>query len=305
MPARRFAAVAATLSLAVPAAAAAATGPAHATGGTTGGRSGAVVLRTGLDVALLDKSVHVPLTTSLNEVHAPAEAARTTLTVTLDGVEQGRPVDVLRADTATARATADRRRSEGYANLVHAKIRIPGLPLLPLIEVQQVTSRAVCEAGGKPAATANLLGAVSVLGKKVTLTTGGTTKVEVPGVGEVRLDLSRTTTTSRTAAAAALGLTVSVNPLKLNVAEVRGRVTLAEATCETPEAAPATPGAKNTGLKPQTAAHASAAPAGKNLAETGGSSLTPYLAGAAALLVAAGGGALAVTRRRAAARGQD
>ena len=80
-----------------------------------------------------------------------------------------------------------------------------------------------------------MLGPVTVLGKRVTLTAGGPTRVDVPGVGEVTLDLSKTRTTSRTAAATALRLKVSVNPLKLNVAEVKGEVTLAEATCETPK----------------------------------------------------------------------
>ena len=69
---------------------------------------------------------------------------------------------------------------------------MPGLPLLSLIEVEKVTSKAVCEAGRKPVAESNLLGAVTVLGKKVTLSAGGTTRVEVPGVGEVTLDLSKT-----------------------------------------------------------------------------------------------------------------
>ncbi|MEV8477245.1 SCO1860 family LAETG-anchored protein [Streptomyces sp. NPDC051173] len=267
-------------------------GPAHATGSGSGsgsggqGKSGAAVLRTGLDVALLDKTVHVPLHASLNEVHAPADADKTALTVTLDGVEKGKPVDVLRADAATARATADRNKAEGYARLVHARVHVPGLPLLPLIEVQQVTSTAVCEAGGKPTATSNLLGSVSVLGRKVTLTPNGPTKVAVPGVGDVRLDLSRTTTTSRTAAASALALDVSVNPLKLNVADVRGSVTLAETTCETPAGAAPT---KRTPAEPVAA---------KGLAETGGGSATPYVVGAAAVLVAVGGGALVMARRR-------
>ncbi|PAU49287.1 SCO1860 family LAETG-anchored protein, partial [Streptomyces albireticuli] len=309
MPVRRRAvrlAVAATALTAV--ATGTAAGPAAATGGTgttagsatrgddtsVSGTSGAVVLRAGLDIGLLDKTVRVPLDTSLNEVKAPANADRNALAVTLDGVEQGRPVSVLRADTATARATADGRKAEGYANLVHAKVRLPGLPQLSLVEVQQVTSRAVCEAGRRPTAKANVLGGLSVLGKRVTLTATGPTKVSVPGVGEVRLDLSRTATTSRTAAAAALELKVSVNPLRLNVAEVEGQVTLARATCETPSGAartpspatpPATPGG---GAKPQTAAHvpAKAVPAkatGADLAETGGGSATPYVAGAAAV----------------------
>ncbi|MBB5118377.1 hypothetical protein FHS36_001809 [Streptomyces eurocidicus] len=321
MPARRRAvrlAVAATALTVV--ATGTAAGPAAATGTTPGngaraqgtsvdGTSGAVVLRAGLDIGLLDKTVHVPLDTSLNEVKAPANADRTALTVTLDGVEQGHPVTMLRADTATARATADGRTAEGYANLVHAKVRLPGLPQLSLIEVQQVTSRAVCEAGRQPTAEANVLGSVSVLGKRVTLTAAGPTKVSVPGVGEVRLDLSRTATTSRTAAAAALELKVSVNPLRLNVAEVEGQVTLARATCETPRGGggtgPAAPsGTPLPGTKPQTAAHvpakpaAPATPAGPDLAETGGGSATPYVAGAAGVLVAAGAGAVVLGRRR-------
>lgn len=68
-------------------------------------------------------------------------------------------------------------------------------------------------------AESNLLGSVTVFGKRVTVTAGGPTEVQVPGVGSVRLDLSKTSTTSRTAAATALQLKVSVNPLKLNVAE--------------------------------------------------------------------------------------
>ncbi|MGK5733449.1 SCO1860 family LAETG-anchored protein [Streptomyces sp. URMC 124] len=319
MPARRFAA----LGAAVTAVATAAAGPAYAAGGPAGsgpaesGRSGAVVLRTGLDVSLLDKTVHVPLRTSLNAVHAPAGADETALTVALDGVDGGKPVDVLRADVATARATADATKAEAYANLAHARVHVPGLPLLSLVEVEKVTSRAVCAAGGKPAATSNLLGAVTVLGRKTTLTTAGTTRVEVPGVGAVRLDLSRTATTSRTAAATALRLKVTVNPLRLNVAEVRGEVTLAEATCETPPGVPngpvaqperahATPAARRQGAA-RTAEEPAARekPAAKDLAATGAGSVTPYVAGGAALLVAAGAGALAVTRRRAAARRGD
>ncbi|MGA4861073.1 SCO1860 family LAETG-anchored protein [Streptomyces lavendulocolor] len=299
-------------TLAAAAVAAFAAGPAlltapaaHATGGE--GRASAVVLRTDLDVALLNKAVHVPLTATLNEVHAPASARRTALTVTLDGVEQGRPVSVLKADVATAQATADGRRAEGRTELARAKVHVPGLPLLSLIELEKVTARALCEAGGQPVAEANVPGRVTVLGKRVTLTAGGPTKVEVPGVGEVTLTLSGTRTTSRTAAATALALTVSVNPLKANVADVTGTITLAEATCESPKtpaaaAAPATPtapaAAKPADVRPQTAGE----PPEANLAETGGSSLTPYLAGGSLALLAGGAGALALTRRARAAR---
>ncbi|ORT57534.1 SCO1860 family LAETG-anchored protein [Streptomyces sp. CB03238] len=272
---------------------------AHATGGGEG-RASAVVLRTDLDVSLLDKTVHVPLKATLNEVQAPASARKTALTVTLDGVEQGRPVSVLTADVATAKATADARRAEGHTNLAHATLHVPGLPLLSLIEVEKVTSRAVCEAGEQPVAEANLLGRVTVLGKRVTLTAGGPTKVDVPGVGEVTLDLSTTRTTSRTAAATALALTVSVNPLKANVADVTGTVTLAEATCESPTAPPKPAEARTVGVQPQSAGE----PQQANLAETGGSSLTPYLAGGSLALLTAGSAALTLTRRARAARGR-
>ncbi|MEU9983995.1 SCO1860 family LAETG-anchored protein [Streptomyces sp. NPDC050856] len=261
---------------------------AHATDGAGGGRAGAAVLRTGLDVSLLDKGVRVPLRTALNEVRAPASAERTALTVTLDGAERGKPVSVLRADVATAKATADERAAEGHTNLVNARVHVPGLPLLSLIEVEKVTSRAVCEAGKRPVATSRLLGRVTVLGKRVTPAASGTTRVDVPGVGEVRLDLSKTHTTSRTAAATALALRVSVNPLKLNVAEVTGTVTLAEATCRTPLAPLPRPDVKpQTGDRPET----------PDLAETGGSPTTPYVAGGAAALLAAGAGALVLARR--------
>ncbi|MDN3295077.1 SCO1860 family LAETG-anchored protein [Streptomyces ficellus] len=304
MPARRSAAAAAAVALATgPLALAAPT--AHATGGE--GRASAAVLRTGLDVSLLNKTVNVPLKATLNEVTAPASAEKTALTVTLDGVDGGRPVSVLRADVASAKATVDARRAEGRVTLANAKVHVPGLALLSVIQLEKVTSRAVCEAGKRPVAEANVLGRVTVLGKKVTLTAGGPTRVDVPGVGQVTLDLSQTRTTSRTAAATALALTVSVNPLKLNVAEVTGTVTLAEATCESPRtpAAAEPPAAKPAGVQPagvqpQTGSDRTEA----NLAETGGNSATPYLAGGSVALLAAGAGALTLTRRaRARSRG--
>ncbi|MFJ4712545.1 SCO1860 family LAETG-anchored protein [Streptomyces sp. NPDC088785] len=280
--------------------------PAAATGdhGGGGGKAGAVVLRTGLDVSLLNKTVNVPLRVALNEVQAPASAEKTALTARLDGVGGGQPFSVLRADVAKARATVDDRRAEGFTQLVHAKVHVPGLPLLSLIEVDQVTSKALCEAGRKPVAQSNVLGSVTVLGKKVTLTAGGTTRVEVPQIGEVSLALSETSTTSTTAAASALHLKVSVNPLKLNVAEVNGEVTLAGATCTAPKAAPAED-PKPQGGKPAEPVKAApvedkAAPkpeAKADLAETGGNANTPYIVGGAVVLLAAGGGAVAMARK--------
>ncbi|MEU2071900.1 SCO1860 family LAETG-anchored protein [Streptomyces anulatus] len=309
--------------------------PAHAAPATptTGGegRATAVVLRTGLDVSLLNKSVQVPLKVTLNEVQAPASAEKTALSVNVDGVEGGAPVSVLRADVATANATVDEHRAEGHTNLAKARIHVPGLPVLSLIEVEKVTSKAVCEVGRKPVAESNVLGHVAVLGKKVTLSAGGPTRVAVPGVGEVSLDLSKTVTTERTAAATALQLKVSVNPLNLNVAEVEGEVTLAEATCETPKGpkTPEKPGSTDGGstgggstggggdtggdqgdggtsggdVKTQTGSDTGTAPTEANLAETGGSSTTPYIAGGAALLLAVGAGATVLARRRAGSQG--
>lgn len=292
LPARRLATVATATALTAAPVVMGAAGPAHATGDE--GRASAVVLRTGLDVSLLNKTVNVPLAVSLNEVQAPRSAEKATLTAELNGVDGGRPFSVLNAEVAQSRATVEDGRAEGYANLAHAKVHVPGLPLLSLIEVGQVTSKATCEAGKEPTASSNLLGDVTVLGKKVTLTAGGTTNVEVPGVGEVRLDYSRTEQTSRTAAATALELKVSVNPLKLNVAEVEGTLTLAKATCETPaepeqQAEPSTEPAGD--VKPQ------GEPADEGLAETGGNSMTPYIAGGAVALLLAGGGAVAFARR--------
>ncbi|MDX2596812.1 MULTISPECIES: SCO1860 family LAETG-anchored protein [Streptomyces] len=287
MPARRLAAVATVTALtAAPAALGA--GAAHATTGH--GRASAVVLRTGLDVSLLNKTVNVPLAVSLNDVKAPASAERTTLTARLDGVDGGRPFTVLGAQVASARATANGHLAEGSVRLVHARVHVPGLPLLSLIDVGTVTAKATCAAGRKPVASANVLGAVTVLGKRVTLTAGGPTEVKVPGVGDVRLDLSQRRTTSRTAAATALRLKVSINPLKLNVADVEGTVTLAAATCEAPVKHTVPSQAPTADVKPQGTQ--------ADLAETGGSSATPYIAGGALALLLAGGGAVTVARRR-------
>lgn len=325
MPARvrRVAAVATATALAAGPAALAGADTAHARGGQ--GRASASVLRTGLDVALLDRTVHVPLAVSLDEVHAPRSAARTALTAELDGVAGGRSFSVLRADVAEAKATADDEKAEASTRLVHARLHVPGLPLLSLVELGTVTSKATCEAGRAPVAASQLLGSVTVLGKKVSISTGGATHVKVPGAGEVRLDLSQRETTSRTAAATALELTVSVNPLHLNVAEVTGTLTLAESTCETPPAHEPEQGQgqeqeKGQGQEqgrgesqgagrtkgpttaapatPATDVKAQGAPAEADLAQTGGGSHTLYLAAAAAALLLAGGAAVARARRR-------
>ncbi|MFD7698439.1 SCO1860 family LAETG-anchored protein [Streptomyces caelestis] len=293
MPARRLVAAAAAAALTAGPAALAGAGPAHATEGH--GTASAAVLRTGLDVSLLNKTVHAPLTVSLNEVRAPRSARKTALTASLDGVDGGKPFSVLRAEAADARATVNGDRAEASATLAEARLHVPGLPLLSVVELEAVSSKAVCEAGRSPHASTTLPASVTVLGERVALSSGGPTHVEVSGVGEVRLDLSRTGTTSTTAAATALRLEVSVDPLKLNVAEVDGTLTLAEAACEAPAAPVAREEAAD--VQPQGARAERAAPTGADLAATGGDSTTPYVAGGAIALLAAGGGAVALARR--------
>ncbi|MDF9812491.1 hypothetical protein M2266_001722 [Streptomyces sp. SPB162] len=256
LPARRSAAaIGAAVALAAGALAVAPAAQAHPSGtsggasgsGSERGRSTATVLRAGLDVSLLNKTVDVPLNVSLNDVKAPADADETALTAKLAGVDNGKPFTMLRADVATARATADAHKAEGYANLVRAEVHLPGLPLLSLIRIEAVTSKATCEAGRKPTASATLAG-VRVLDKKISLTaTGPATKVAVPGVGEVSLDLSKTWITTRTAAATGLELKVKVNPGHLNVADVSGTVTLVKAACEAPKVIDPTTGGTHGG----------------------------------------------------------
>ncbi len=202
---------------------------ASATGAAT-----AVVLRTGLDVSLLNNTAHLPLNVSVNDVHAPADAHRALLTARLDGVDGGRQFDVLRADVATSHATADDRRSQGSTNLTHAVVRLPGLSSAGLVGVEAVTSTATCEVGKQPTAHITMAGDVTVLGKKVSVTTRGTVHVDVPGVGQVALELAKKTSTTSTAAATALELDVAVTPGHLNVATIKGTVTLAQATCRMP-----------------------------------------------------------------------
>lgn len=252
VPARRTAAVGAAVALAAGAAAFAPAGPAAQAAPApataySGGTSAASVLRADLDVSPAARTVDVPVHASLNDVRAPGDARETALTVTVGhGVEAGRPVDLLRARVATATATVDGDTAEGYADLADARIHLPGLPLLSLVSLDAVTSRATCRAGHTPTAYSHLVG-VTVLGQHVSLHAVGTTTVDVPGVGRVGLALTRTATTSRTAAATALRLAVHVDPLSLGVADVSGEVTIARATCRTPQPAGGTSGGSTSG----------------------------------------------------------
>ena len=132
MPARRWATVATATALAAGPATLAGTGSAHAS--TDQGRASAVVLRTGLDVSLLNKTVNVPLKVALNEVQAPASAEKTALTAKLDGVNAGQPFSVLRADVATAKATVE----DGKADIAIESDTPRGVGVFTYVEVNDV-----------------------------------------------------------------------------------------------------------------------------------------------------------------------
>lgn len=279
--------------------------PAHASGKADPGEASASVLRTDLEVGLLNKTVDVPLATSLNEVRAPQGDARsadkTALTAELDGVEHGKPFSVLSAEVAEAEAGVTGKKASAHVTLAQAAVHVPGVPALPLVTLEKVTSSVECAVGHKPTAEANVLGTVTVLGKQVRLSAAGPTTVNVPKVGKVSLELSGTDVSEDDAAASALKLSVHVDPLDLGVAEVDGTVTVAGVSCRTPQPA------EDDGVTPQTtepkqqpaADHKPAAEAsGPELAETGGSPALPYLAGGAALLLGAGGALLLARRTR-------
>ncbi|MGY1453056.1 SCO1860 family LAETG-anchored protein [Streptomyces sp. SS8] len=347
--------------------------PANAAGDE--GSASAAVLRASLELSLLKGGAAVPLKTELNAVRAPRSAEETLLEARVDGVHGGKPFTMLDAKAATSRATVGEERAEGYSNLAEAKVYLPGMAkripgTKPLVYVEKVTSEAVCEAGAEPTARSLFVGRVEVLGEKVAVKAGGTTSVRVDGVGTVELKLAETVTTARTAAATALRLDVAVNPANLGVAEVKGRVTLVEASCETPGGGGGDNGGSTGGNggsteggstgsteggstgggsadggstggtggsggstggstegstggdsgsagsagsagsdgstdgkgndpQPQTGSESSGEKPTGNLAETGSSSATPYVAGGALALVAAGGGLLMLRRRRA------
>lgn len=287
--------------------------PAYATSG--GGDAGAAVLRTDLGVSLLNGSAAVPLRTTLNAVTAPEDADKSLLTAKLDGVHNGKPFEMLRADVANARATAHADKNEASSRLVKATVNLPGLEDNPLLEVEQVTSSAVCAKGAKPVAKSNVLGTVTVFGQRTELRAEGTTTVNAKGIGEVKLDLSQTATSSNTAAGTALHLAVTVSPNNLNVAKVNGHVTLVEAHCQTPgtagdtsgdsagqDTAGPSAGGDNAGSDGSAGAGEegpSTQTGSSDLAETGSSGNTAYIAGGAAVLLVAGGALVLAKRRKA------
>ena len=203
--------------------------PAHADGSEWGTAS-ATTAGLALDVKLINGAVDVPVDLTLNAVHAPRSVDGSMLTTTIGGVDKGKPLTLLDATLGHSAATVDKHGAHAEVDLVKANISLPGL-LTQLVGLKEVHATADCPAGGRPSADVNILGTLSVLGKGVSLSAAGPTRVSVPGIGIVDLELSKKTMTSTTAAATALELNVHVNPLNLNVAEVTGTVELAAVHC--------------------------------------------------------------------------
>lgn len=291
------------------------------------GSASAVTARIGLDVTLLN-SLDVPVDVSLNAVRAPRSADGSVLRATVAGVKGGQQT-LVDAKLGHSSAVVDKDGARASADLVGADVKVPGLLLHDVVTVDEVKASANCPAHGAPSAQVNVLGAVSVLGTKVSLSAVGPTRVALPGVGQVEVEFSQKTVTTRTAAATALQVKVTVNPGQLNVVRVSGTVELASVTCAlgqggghrgggptgstgTPTATstapttapgsattpPAQPVSVTTGQPAASAGSPTPAPATTDLAETGGGSSTPVITGAALVLLGAGTGAVVLTRRR-------
>jgi len=269
---------------------------AHATGPTPSpGRARAVTAEVDLDVSLLNKTVDVPVDIALNKVETPAQRSDAMLTAKVDGVDQGSPVTLVKADAGKSTTRADEHGTAASVQLVGADVHAPGMPLTTLLGLEALSAEVTCPVDGQPTAKVTSPARITVLGRSVALGLNGPTHVEVPAVGSVDIQFSRRTTTSTTAAASALEVQVDVNPLKLNVAKVTGKITVASVSCEKPVPAttpPATPSAA-----PSTAARAVTAADREALASTGSSGTGTVLA-AAGTLLAVGAVALRMTRRR-------
>ncbi|MFI6848572.1 hypothetical protein OG535_27885 [Kitasatospora sp. NBC_00085] len=298
-----------------------ATGPAPAPSSAPAGKARAVTAELDLDVSLLNKAVDVPVDIALNKVETPAQRDGSVLTAKVDGVDQQGPVTLVKADVGKAVTRSDAKGTYASVKLVNADVHAPGLPATTLLGLEALSSEATCPVDGQPTADVVAPARLTVLGKPVTLSLYGPTKVDVPLVGSVSVEFSKRSTTSTTAAASALEVEIEVNPLNLNVAKVTGKITVASVSCEKPAAPAATPTPSTaapsaplptgtpavqpvadatTAAAAPRAATASPSGTGAGLAATGGSDSTGPLAVGAAALVAAGGCALWATRRRAA-----
>lgn len=258
----------------------------------TNGRATATAARADLDVSVAN-AAKVPVRASLNAVSAPQNAEKKLLTAEVNGANKGQPIRLVQADVARSKAKAGADRSTGHVKLVGLKAFAPGLPGNPLVSADLLTATASCAAGEKPVAKADLEN-VTVLGKPVKVDGVGSQQIKVPGLGDVDIAVEQETTKTASGAATALKLSYELNPAKLNIVKAAGDIVLSEATCETPKGDGGNGGGGNE-PGPQTGGGDGGSDDG--LAETGGNSATPIIAGVGALLVA-GGGAMYLVRRR-------
>jgi LPXTG-motif cell wall-anchored protein len=274
------------------------TAPAHAApvdeNSQSTGKATATAARADLDVSVAN-AAKVPVRASLNAVQAPQDAEKKLLTAEVNGANKGQPIRLVQADVARSRAKAGTERSVGNVKLVGLKAFAPGLPGTPLVSADLLTASAACAAGEKPVANADLEN-VTVLGKPVKINGVGSQQIKLPALGSVDVNVEQETTKTASGAATALKLSYELNPAKLNVVKAAGEIVLSEATCETPKGDGGNGGGGNE-PGPQTGGGDGGSDDG--LAETGGNSATPIIAGVGALLVA-GGGAMYLIRRRSA-----
>ncbi|QKW22087.1 LPXTG cell wall anchor domain-containing protein [Kitasatospora sp. NA04385] len=285
---------------------------ADAPGGTPAkpGRASAVTAELALDVTLLN-TVNVPVDVALNKVQSPAQRDGAMLTATVDGVDGGRPVTLVKAEVGRSVTKADDKLAAASVKLVDADVHVPGLPLTTLLGLEAMSAEVSCPVDGQPTANVTAPAKLTVLGRSVTVGLNSPTHVDVPAVGSVDVEFSKKTVTSSTAAASALEVKVALNPLNLNVAKVNGTVTVASVSCEKPVAAVVPAAAVSSPAAPPSASVPASASAstqnravpkadGEELAYTGSSGTTVLAAGGGTLLLA-GGAAVWMTRRRRAA----
>ncbi|WP_406088676.1 SCO1860 family LAETG-anchored protein [Kitasatospora purpeofusca] len=208
------------------------------------GKARAVTAELDLDVHLLNNAVDVPVNVSLNKVESPAQRDGTMLTAKVDGVDQSGPVTLVKADVGKSVTRTDAKGATASVTLADADVHAPGLPGTTLLGLEALTATATCPVDGQPTADVVAPAKLTVLGKSVTVSLYGPTKVDVPLIGSVSVEFSKKTTTSTTAAASALEVQVAVDPLNLNVAKVTGTIRIASVSCEKP--VPATPTATPT-----------------------------------------------------------
>ncbi|MFF2951857.1 LAETG motif-containing sortase-dependent surface protein [Kitasatospora sp. NPDC057965] len=208
------------------------------------GRARAVTAELDLDVRLLSNAVNVPVGVSLNKVESPAQREGTVLTAMVDGVDQTGPVTLVKAEVGKSVTKVDAKGATASVTLADADVHAPGLPGTTLLGLKALSATATCPVDGQPTADVVAPVGLTVLGKPVTVSLYGPTKVDVPLVGSVSVEFSKRTTTSTTAAASALEVQVAVDPLNLNVAKVTGTVKVASVSCEKP--VPAAPTATAT-----------------------------------------------------------